>query len=167
MDRYRCLQAFVATADARSVTRAARALHVSKSAVSERLAQLEALVGQSLLARTTRSVVLTEAGEKLYLSVLASTRLFADLENSFKEPASGLRGKIRVAASIDIGIEDITAAVSKVASSLVMLTRLCNAAIDSGDIGTRRMAKETIAMALRKACSATWAHSISAAPASC
>lgn len=63
------LAAFAAVADARSFTRAASRLGVSQSALSHAMRSLEERVGLRLLARTTRSVSLTEAGQQL-LTVL-------------------------------------------------------------------------------------------------
>ena len=49
----------------RSFTRAAAQLGVSQSALSHTIRGLEARLGMRLLARTTRSVAPTEAGERL------------------------------------------------------------------------------------------------------
>jgi DNA-binding transcriptional LysR family regulator len=59
------LQAFRVVATERSFTRAAAQLGVSASALSQALRGLEARLGVRLLARTTRSVAPTEAGERL------------------------------------------------------------------------------------------------------
>src|SRR4028119_1585951 len=59
------LAAFVAVADAMSFTRAASKLGMSPSALSHAMKALEARLGVRLLARTTRSVRATEAGERL------------------------------------------------------------------------------------------------------
>ena len=59
------LLAFVAVARARSFTRAAAQLGVSQPALSQTVRGLEARLGVRLLARTTRSVAPTEAGERL------------------------------------------------------------------------------------------------------
>ena len=59
------LQAFLAVARERSFTRAAARLGVSQSALSQTLRGLEARLGLRLLARTTRSVAPTEAGERM------------------------------------------------------------------------------------------------------
>jgi len=63
------LAAFVAVADERSFTRAAARLGVSPSALSHAMRALEARHGVRLLARTTRSVRATEAGERLLLTL--------------------------------------------------------------------------------------------------
>lgn len=59
------LSTFLLVAEERSFTRAARRQGVSPSAVSHAMRTLEEEVGVRLLARTTRSVSLTEAGEQL------------------------------------------------------------------------------------------------------
>jgi DNA-binding transcriptional LysR family regulator len=59
------LTTFLAVAEERSFTRAAKRQGVSPSAVSHSMRTLEEEIGVRLLARTTRSVSLTEAGEQL------------------------------------------------------------------------------------------------------
>jgi DNA-binding transcriptional LysR family regulator len=59
------LRALVAVGRERSFTNAAAKLGVSQSALSQTISQLEARLGVRLLTRTTRSVSLTEAGERL------------------------------------------------------------------------------------------------------
>lgn len=60
---------FVAVAEAKGFRAAGERLGVSHSAVSQTLRRLEERLGVALLRRTTRSVRLTEAGERLYASV--------------------------------------------------------------------------------------------------
>ena len=62
------LSAFLAVARERSFTRAAAKLGVSQSALSQTVRNLEARLGVRLLARTTRSVAPTYAGERLFRS---------------------------------------------------------------------------------------------------
>jgi DNA-binding transcriptional LysR family regulator len=63
------LQAFILVARERSFTRAAAQLGVSQSALSHTIRGLESRLGVRLLARSTRGVSPTEAGEKLYASL--------------------------------------------------------------------------------------------------
>jgi len=63
------LPAFIAVAQERSFTKAAARLGVSPSALSHTIRALEERLGLRLLARTTRSVSTTEAGERLLGSV--------------------------------------------------------------------------------------------------
>ena len=66
------LLAFAAIARTRSFTRAAAELNVSPSALSHTMRGLEARLGVRLLARTTRSVAPTSAGERLLRSVASA-----------------------------------------------------------------------------------------------
>ena len=63
------LLAFLAVAREQSFTRAAEKLGVSQSALSHTMRELEAGLGVRLLARTTRRVAPTEAGERLVQSL--------------------------------------------------------------------------------------------------
>ena len=64
-DELNALSAFLVVAEERSFTKAARRLELSASALSHAIRRLEERVGVRLLARTTRSVTPTEAGEQL------------------------------------------------------------------------------------------------------
>ena len=68
-DTYNDLLAFIAVAREQSFTRAAAQLGVSQSALSHLIRALEAKMGVRLLARTTRSVSPTEAGERLMRNI--------------------------------------------------------------------------------------------------
>jgi DNA-binding transcriptional LysR family regulator len=59
------LSIFAVVAEERSFTRAATRLRVSRSAVSHAMRELEERLGLRLLARTTRAVAVTEAGQRL------------------------------------------------------------------------------------------------------
>ena len=83
------LTAFVAIAEERSFTKAAKRLGVSPSAMSHAMRDLEEDVGVRLLSRTTRSVAPTEAGEQL----LARLRpALTDVQDAVDQ-LSGLRDK--------------------------------------------------------------------------
>jgi DNA-binding transcriptional LysR family regulator len=60
---------FVAVAEARGFRAAGERLGVSHSAVSQTLRRLEERLGVALVQRSTRSVHLTEAGDRLYASL--------------------------------------------------------------------------------------------------
>jgi len=89
------LQAFLAVAQEQSFTKAAARLGVSASALSHTMRQLEERLGVRLLARTTRNVAPTEAGERLMRSIAphfdaisASVEALGDLRD---RPAGTLR----------------------------------------------------------------------------
>ena len=63
------LLAFIAVAQEGSFTRAAAKLGTSQSALSHTVRRLETRLGLRLLARTTRSVALTQAGERLLRTI--------------------------------------------------------------------------------------------------
>ena len=77
-ENYNDMLAFVAVAHARSFTRAAAQLGVSRSALSHAMSALESRLGVRLLSRTTRSVATTEAGARL-LATLAPR--FAEIDD--------------------------------------------------------------------------------------
>lgn len=84
------LKAFQAVAEHRSFRRAADLMGVSRSSLSHTMRTLEQRLGTRLLHRTTRSVSLTESGERLLLRL---SPLLSDLE-SVLEDASSDEGKI-------------------------------------------------------------------------
>src|SRR5437899_2246017 len=92
------LRALVAVGHERSFTKAAAKLGVSQSALSQTIRQLEARLGVRLPTRTTRSVSLTEAGERLVRTVAPR---FEEIEAEL-EALSELRekpaGTIRITA---------------------------------------------------------------------
>ncbi|WP_281848671.1 LysR family transcriptional regulator [Dyella sp. GSA-30] len=81
---------FLTVAEYRGFRAAARHLGVTPSAVSQAIRSLEERVGAPLFSRTTRSVRLTEAGERL----LAHARPAVDMLSAGLDAASGLGGEI-------------------------------------------------------------------------
>ncbi|RVD44625.1 LysR family transcriptional regulator [Mesorhizobium sp. M4B.F.Ca.ET.019.03.1.1] len=83
---------FVAVARERSFTRAAAKLGTSQSTLSHTIKELEARLGVRLLTRTTRSVAPTDAGERLYQSLVPRfEEIEADLASlvAFRDKPSG------------------------------------------------------------------------------
>ncbi len=79
MDRIDAMQAFVAVADLAGFAPAARKLGLSASAITRLVAGLEERLGARLLQRTTRSVTLTDVGER-YLE--RARRILGDVEEA-------------------------------------------------------------------------------------
>ncbi|MBN3725394.1 LysR substrate-binding domain-containing protein [Burkholderia sp. Ac-20379] len=97
------LQAFVAVARAKGFRDGARATGNSASGLSEAVRRLETRLGVRLLNRTTRSVVPTEAGERLLARLapaLDEVEAAIDVVNGFRDrPAGTLRLNVPVSAS--------------------------------------------------------------------
>jgi DNA-binding transcriptional LysR family regulator len=97
------LNAFVAVARARGFREGARASGASASGLSEAVRRLETQLGVRLLHRTTRSVVPTEAGERLLQRLgpaLAEMEAALDVVNGFRDrPAGSLRLNVPVSAA--------------------------------------------------------------------
>src|SRR5256884_7863729 len=115
------LSAFLAVAEERSFTRAANRLGVTPSALSHAIRGLEERFGVHLLARTTRSVAPTDAGEKL----IARLR-----------PALG---DIRGAVDVITGLRDrpagrVRLVVSPIAATTVLAPKLGQFARDYPDV---------------------------------
>lgn len=92
-DQLNGLIALKVVAETRNFTAAARLLGVSASAVSQTIKQLEQRLGVALLARTTRSTSLTEAGERFLSQAGPSLeQIIHAMENvgSYAEKPSGL-----------------------------------------------------------------------------
>ncbi len=94
-------------AQTRSYTQAARRLGISKGSVSMRIAELERAAGVPLVRRTTRSVALTEAGQRL---VDDTQGAFTRIEQSFatvKDLAGQPRGLVRLTAPVALGRQHV------------------------------------------------------------
>ena len=72
-DELSVLSAFLAVADERSFTKAAKRLNISTSGLSHAIRRLEEQIGVRLLTRTTRSVSPTDAGEQLLAQLRPGT----------------------------------------------------------------------------------------------
>ena len=98
---------FAHVVETRSFSLAARRVGMSKSMVSKRIARLEAHFGAALLTRTTRKVVLTEAGSALFEH---ASRILREAEQAgarISESTGEIRGTLRVATGISLGQEHL------------------------------------------------------------
>jgi DNA-binding transcriptional LysR family regulator len=87
---------FAAVAEARGFRAAGERLGVSASAVSQSLRKLEGQLGVTLVQRTTRSVRLTEAGERLYASVRPALEEVRAAVAAVGELSDAPRGTLRL-----------------------------------------------------------------------
>jgi len=90
------VQAFIAIADEGGFGRAAAALHITQTALSRRLQNLEAFLGVKLVERTTRSVALTRIGADF---LPQARRLLGDLAaalTEIRETGKAMRGDVTI-----------------------------------------------------------------------
>lgn len=103
MDRFDALRTLLAAVDGGSLSAASRALRMPLPTVSRKVSGLEAHLGTQLLVRTSRKLILTEAGQAF---VQSGRRIMAELEEAeraasgeYREP----RGDLLITAPIAFG----------------------------------------------------------------
>jgi len=97
------LHALSVIAQLGSFTKAAQRLGLSKAAVSQRIADLERQLGQSLVARTTRSVRLSEAGQRLVAETAAPLAQITAALGASRDAVGQPRGRLRLSAPVALG----------------------------------------------------------------
>ena len=98
------VQAFIAIAERANFSRAAEDLHITQTALSRRMQNLEAFLGVKLVERTTRSVALTAIGQNF---LPQARRLLADLGlalTEIRETGKSLRGDVTIACVPTVGV---------------------------------------------------------------
>lgn len=144
MDRIDAMRVFVAALDEGSLAGAARRLKRSPTAISRALSFLEAHVGVELLHRTTRSLKLSEAGERY---AAACRRVLIDLEEADMLAAgerSAPRGVLTISAPPISGeevlrpiLDDYLDRYPAVAARLLLLDRPVNLVEEGVDVALR------------------------------
>ncbi len=132
----RQLRVFLAVAGERNFSRAGDAVALTQPAVSRAILELESQVGLKLLDRTTREVVLTDAGQSLAARL---ERVLDELDQTLLDVrgmASARRGKVRVASSPTLSAQLMPACIAACARQepdiqLVLLDRIQQDALDS------------------------------------
>jgi DNA-binding transcriptional LysR family regulator len=143
MDRIEEWRTFVAVAGLKSFTRAARQLGRSPQAVTRAVASLESRLGARLLNRTTRSVTLSDEGER-YLE--RSRRAIAEVDSlELRDDAQApLRGTLTITAPVLFGQLHVVPVVSaflqthaEVRVKLTLLDRIVSLAEEGVDLAVR------------------------------
>ncbi len=144
MDRIDAMKVFVAALDEGSLAGAGRRLKRSATAVSRALAFLEAHVGVPLLHRTTRTIKLSEAGERY---AAACRRVLVELEEAELLAAgerSAPRGTLTISAPPIFGeevlrpiVDDFLVLHPPVSVRLLLLDRAVNLVDEGVDIALR------------------------------
>ncbi len=111
----RQLEIFVRVATEEHATKASEKLHVSQSAISMALAELERLTGGSLFERVGRRLVLNERGRLLLPEARDVLRRVAGIEELLRESDEPV-GLLRVGASTTIGNYLLPSLVAKFAA---------------------------------------------------
>ncbi|HXA48058.1 MAG TPA: LysR family transcriptional regulator [Burkholderiaceae bacterium] len=94
---------FVAVVESGSISEAARQLQLSKSVISERLADLEQSLGVKLIHRTTRKHTLTKDGEMFLQRAARIMRELEEAKSEMAESRGSLEGTLRISAPVTFG----------------------------------------------------------------
>jgi DNA-binding transcriptional LysR family regulator len=101
------LAVFCDVARHRSFSLAAAAHHVSQSAASQIVSQLEKRLGGRLINRSTRPLQLTALGQAYYEGCRELLDRFRELEASIRQAQSHLAATVQVAAIYSVGLGDL------------------------------------------------------------
>lgn len=103
MNILQSIRSFIRTADAGSLTAAARTLGISAAAVGQNIARLEAHLGVRLLNRTTRQLALTERGALYLAQVRHIERDLQRARAAVTDLDATPEGRLRIASSAAFG----------------------------------------------------------------
>lgn len=131
----------------RSYTGAAMRLGVSKAAMSQRIAELERIAGVALVQRTTRSVRLTEVGQRLVDQTRGAFEQISQSVAQVRDLAEAPQGLLRVTAPVALArqrivplLPDFLRQYPQVRIELNLSDRLSSLAIDGFDLAIRHTA---------------------------
>ncbi|WP_321923483.1 LysR family transcriptional regulator [Burkholderia sp. BCC1998] len=113
MDTFQCMRIFVKVANDGGFSSAAKRLSMTTPSVSRAVSQLETHLGSRLLNRTTRRVVLTEAGERYLRRCLEILSNLDDAESEARLATVHPTGRLRVHALSSFGHRLVVPAILK------------------------------------------------------
>ena len=158
LDHLSDLAIFVRVVDTRGFSAAARAMGLTKSAVSKRINRLEKQLGLRLLQRTTRAMSLTEAGRVLYERAAQGVALLDESARLAAGLVDAPRGTLRVTASVTFGkrclaplIPEFLARYPEIELQLTLLDRFVDLVEEGYDVAlrlTRTPPEQVVAKAL-------------------
>lgn len=93
---FKQLEYFSAVAEAKSISMAARNLHVAQPPVSRQIALLEDELGVCLFLRTNKGIELTEAGHTLHQQTQEMFQNLREMVDSVRDVDAGLRGQLKI-----------------------------------------------------------------------
>ncbi|PTT92610.1 LysR family transcriptional regulator [Pelomonas sp. HMWF004] len=144
MDRLQAMEVFVAVVDSGGFAAAARRLDLSAPVVTRAVAELEARLGVRLLTRTTRTVRVTEAGERYAEDCRRILADVGDSEGATSGSRSQLKGLLSVTAPVLFGNLHVTPIVAdylqrypEVDAQCVFVDRVVNLVDEGLDVAVR------------------------------
>ena len=99
------VQAFVAIADKGSFQNAADSLHVTQTAITQRLRKLEDFLGVTLVERTTRSIALSLIGRDFLPQARRLLEELGDALLEIRETGKAERGDVSIACVPTVGVQ--------------------------------------------------------------
>jgi len=102
-NKLNAIQTFIRVAEAGSFSAAARQNGMKQSAVSQQIAALEEALGVVLLHRTTRSMALTEQGQRYLQQVRHLLNAMEELEQQLRPDSQPLSGRVHIQLPSGIG----------------------------------------------------------------
>lgn len=103
MDRFQELRAFIAVVEAGGFTAAARRIGETQPAVSKAVSGLERRLGTTLFHRSTRSVTLTDQGQRYYARTKPLLEEMEEADNELARRSLAVSGVVRIATSYTLG----------------------------------------------------------------
>ncbi|ULL19817.1 LysR family transcriptional regulator [Paenibacillus sp. H1-7] len=92
----RQLRYFIAIAEEKQISAAAKKLHMAQPPLSQQLKQMEEELGVPLVIRHGRGLELTEAGSTLYRHALHITKSMEQTQMEVRQTGLGMRGKLTI-----------------------------------------------------------------------
>jgi DNA-binding transcriptional LysR family regulator len=161
------LELFVKVVENGSLSKAARSMGLTPSAVSKALAQLEGQLGTTLIKRTTRHIALTEGGAMMYERATAILRdadcaLHEALQ--YRQPS----GVLQVSCSVALGctqvsrlVREFTAQYPEIEVSLNLDDRMVDLASEGNDLALRITSRDDWDFPGRKLAPIHWLYAAS------
>jgi len=113
----RQLEHFIAVAEAKHFTRAARSLNISQSGLSASIRSLETELGTELFLRSTRRVELTQAGHALFVESVRTVASAAAAKEAVVAVREVLTGTLSVGSEQCLGLGDLAAELAEFRSN--------------------------------------------------
>lgn len=135
----------------KSYTRAAEKLGISKSAISQKISELERVTGKTLVHRTTRSVSLSDDGLRLVAELNEPFGQLRDIFTGACDEGGPLRGTLRLTAPVAFSRQQLVPAIApflyqhpQLHLQLEVTDRLVSLASEGFDLAIRHCRREAL-----------------------